>query len=356
MFCGKCGTKIIEGDNFCTNCGAKVVRPKESSEEEFDFSFDDNEININKDDEEYNKRNIEEKETVFFGTYPQSSASGKTKEPIEWMVLEKKNGLSLLLSTKIIDQVPFFYPIFNDNDFFDENEFLREAEVEEKDSHWEYSFIRKYLNDEFLNNAFSPEEISKINCTNVLSTIYLDRYWHRYKNLDEIKLKYNDCKQHLDKFNNDRKIKYDQTSDKIFILNYEDFIKYFGKETIIDVNKYDDENGKINFVYLNSKNSSGISKITNYVDGDDRISLTIKDALYQKKYDKTKKYNRYIYKDYDNGNACWFLNSIDFSLKLNREEECYRRPVFVGDNGVIQCGNPGCEDGYGIRPAMWVKI
>lgn len=24
MFCGKCGTKIKEGDSFCTNCGAKV--------------------------------------------------------------------------------------------------------------------------------------------------------------------------------------------------------------------------------------------------------------------------------------------------------------------------------------------
>ncbi|MBO6120015.1 MAG: zinc ribbon domain-containing protein [Lachnospiraceae bacterium] len=29
MFCGKCGTKIIDGDSYCTNCGAKVNNKKE---------------------------------------------------------------------------------------------------------------------------------------------------------------------------------------------------------------------------------------------------------------------------------------------------------------------------------------
>lgn len=31
MYCGKCGNKIIDGDSFCRNCGAKVDNKSDSS-------------------------------------------------------------------------------------------------------------------------------------------------------------------------------------------------------------------------------------------------------------------------------------------------------------------------------------
>lgn len=47
MFCGKCGTKINEGDSFCTNCGAKV----QINTDDFDLDFDIDGENFTSEDE-----------------------------------------------------------------------------------------------------------------------------------------------------------------------------------------------------------------------------------------------------------------------------------------------------------------
>ena len=52
MYCGKCGTKIINNDNFCRNCGAKV-----------DNATDDNNIKNNNTVIDENNYTIAQKES-----------------------------------------------------------------------------------------------------------------------------------------------------------------------------------------------------------------------------------------------------------------------------------------------------
>lgn len=82
--------------------------------------------------------------TVVMGNYWQSS--NKEKEPIEWIVLREDGDKQYLLSKYCLDCVPYC------------------------DGHkiaWKHSLMRKWLNDEFLNAAFTAEEQENILLTNV---------------------------------------------------------------------------------------------------------------------------------------------------------------------------------------------
>ena len=76
---------------------------------------------------------------ISFGTYEYSSGNEK---PIEWEVLDVDGDKALLVSRYIIDCLPY-------------NE-------ERAGVSWETCSLRKWLNDEFYNKAFSPEEQRKI--------------------------------------------------------------------------------------------------------------------------------------------------------------------------------------------------
>ena len=72
MFCGKCGTKINEGDSFCTNCGANIEIANEN----------DNPLSLLRQIKsakiinEYSEHDtIDKIEKVKFGNYPQSDIS-----------------------------------------------------------------------------------------------------------------------------------------------------------------------------------------------------------------------------------------------------------------------------------------
>lgn len=88
-------------------------------------------------------------ETVTFGSYPQSDANGSTKEPIEWIVIDKNGGAKLLLSRYIIDCKPY------------NNEYVNIT--------WANCSLRSWLNDEFLNTAFSMDEYAKIQKTALIN-------------------------------------------------------------------------------------------------------------------------------------------------------------------------------------------
>lgn len=77
-------------------------------------------------------------DTVFFGQYEQDDDSANGKEAIEWVVLKKEEGKVMLLSRFAIDGVA----VSSD-----------EAVVE-----WAESDLRKWSNDEFINEAFSESE------------------------------------------------------------------------------------------------------------------------------------------------------------------------------------------------------
>lgn len=75
---------------------------------------------------------------VTFGMYEQDNNLRNGPEPIEWIVLYSDDHTALLLSRYGLDAVPY------DN--------------EERDVTWETSSIRRWLNTEFINRAFSMQE------------------------------------------------------------------------------------------------------------------------------------------------------------------------------------------------------
>lgn len=85
---------------------------------------------------------------VTFGSYPQTT-EGTDSTPIEWLVLEydAENGSALLLSRYGLDAKPF--------------------NAERADITWENCTLRTWLNAEFFQNAFTPEEQSAILLTDV---------------------------------------------------------------------------------------------------------------------------------------------------------------------------------------------
>ena len=83
------------------------------------------------------------KEIANFGAYYQNG--GATKSPIEWIVLAKEGGKALLISKYAIDCKPY-------NDV-------------NKDIRWDSCTLRKWLNSDFINEAFSIDEQRRIQTT-----------------------------------------------------------------------------------------------------------------------------------------------------------------------------------------------
>lgn len=84
-------------------------------------------------------------DTVFFGEYEQDYDTSNDKENIEWLVLDKKDDAVLVISKHVLEDKPFG----------------------RKDDTWETCSLRKWLNGDFITDAFSPEEQSKLQITNV---------------------------------------------------------------------------------------------------------------------------------------------------------------------------------------------
>lgn len=77
-------------------------------------------------------------DTVVFGAFEQDGDPENGPEPIEWLVLDARDGALLLISRRVLDAQPFH---------------ARNAVVT-----WEACSLRAWLNGEFLEAAFTPEE------------------------------------------------------------------------------------------------------------------------------------------------------------------------------------------------------
>lgn len=77
---------------------------------------------------------------VTFGRYPQNN--GEKPEPIEWQVLDNDGREALLLSRCGLDCQPFHH--------------------DDSDVRWRDCDLRKWLNNDFLNKAFTSDEIDMI--------------------------------------------------------------------------------------------------------------------------------------------------------------------------------------------------
>lgn len=120
-----------------------------------------------------------EYDTVFFGHYEQ----GNGIEPIEWYVLEKREDRCLLISRYVLD-------------------YLKYHGTQEPVT-WETCGLRAWLNNEFLEFAFLPEELSGILVTEVDNSVG-NRIFH------------------TDGGNN--------TEDRVFLLSREEVETYFPQE------------------------------------------------------------------------------------------------------------------------------
>ncbi|MBP3201060.1 MAG: hypothetical protein J6M39_05385 [Lachnospiraceae bacterium] len=125
---------------------------------------------------------IEEVDLVTFGM-------GEKNNPIEWVVLEKKNGMALLLSKDLVDSREY------DGKLKDEKNWGSPL----RDITWEMSAIREWLNKDFIDTAFSKSEQEIINNT---------------------KVETNDNIEYGTSGGND-------TTDKLFLLSVEELNKYF---------------------------------------------------------------------------------------------------------------------------------
>ena len=79
---------------------------------------------------------------VYFGSYEQDNNTLNGKESIEWIVLAKENNRILVISDKALDCQPY-------------NEVYEYAA-------WEECTLRKWLNNDFINSAFTDEEKESI--------------------------------------------------------------------------------------------------------------------------------------------------------------------------------------------------
>lgn len=89
-------------------------------------------------------------DTYTFGAYEQDNDTANGKEPIEWIILEKKDLSALVISKYALDCQPF-------------NEAIGQKEENlYRDFCWANCTIREWLNADFMNEAFNAEQKSYI--------------------------------------------------------------------------------------------------------------------------------------------------------------------------------------------------
>ncbi len=81
-------------------------------------------------------------DTVSFGTYEQDNDPNNGKEAVDWLVLDIQYGKMLVISKRALECKPYH--------------------AEDEAVTWEACTLREWLNDDFLNTAFSPEERAMI--------------------------------------------------------------------------------------------------------------------------------------------------------------------------------------------------
>ncbi len=166
--CPECGRKGNTG-NFCGGCGSPGP-------------FTGKEISVPTTD--YAAKQYKAGDIISFGHYEQDNLPSTEPEEIEWMVLEfdETNRKVLLISRYGLDAKQF-------NTVY-------------SDMTWEACSLRAWLNNEFLNDAFSTEEQSAIIITEVDNSSD-QSYWGT------------SC---------------DNTRDRIFLLSSTEANQYFGVE------------------------------------------------------------------------------------------------------------------------------
>lgn len=109
------------------------------------LNYQDSEDKLQEIKPEYQKARLENSQVgdvITFGAYEQDDDSSNGKEDIEWQVLDKKDGKLLVISKYALDCKPY--------------------NTENEDITWENCTLRKWLNNDFINAAFTAGEQNMI--------------------------------------------------------------------------------------------------------------------------------------------------------------------------------------------------
>ena len=227
---------------------------------------------------------------VKFGKYYQSSS--KQKDAVEWIVLAQKEDSVLLLSKYILDAKPY-------ND-------------ELVDVTWETCSLRKWLNGDFLKEAFSESEIENI----------LDSKIKNPSNWFPLRANIGGFKSNNEKFVSGG----NNTIDKVFLLSWQEAIKYFPE--------HPDSDDKIRYaqaatIFFHPKDIKLIAKVLS--------GISAKGTAYAKENNLDQ---------LEDCSTIWFRspgNTQQMAVTNLLDDILYR---------------PGCEVDdatNGVRPALWVK-
>jgi len=192
----------------------------------------------------------------------------------EWRVLDVAGDKALVITENVVEKRAFHS--IND--------------VTNKTT-WENSDIRKYLNERFY-NQFDSAEQARIIETKVVNP---DNPWYG-------------------------KNQYDDTRDKIFLLSYEELVRYFGDSGNLKNRKGFSEG------YMGEGNPDGISDEYNEA----RIAY-----------------------DSKGHNSCWWLRSPGGSRDHSDNDHITAGSV---DHVIWLCGDNITRKDNGVRPAMWVNL
>lgn len=134
---------------------------------------------------------------VTFGTYEQDNNKKNGQEPIEWLVLENDGESLFVLSKYVLDGQPY-------STAYDGNTWNAHPIT------WEHCNLRAWLNSTFLTTAFNAGEQTRINTTFVDNSLPEDAY----------------------RFSDEPLTGGNNTLDKVYILSYDEVIKYFPRKDI----------------------------------------------------------------------------------------------------------------------------
>lgn len=168
--CPNCGTE--NSDAFCGNCG--TARPAEAQPE----------APATAEPVTEGTGSVQAGDIITFGRYPQT-AEGTDQTPIEWIVLEVKDGKALVISRYGLDTKKY-----NKSSAF---------------LNWNASTLRRWLNNEFRDAAFNSEEQAAIPVTQVDNSAAQGYSGWDTEGGDG-----------------------DSTQDQIFLLSYAEANRYFG--------------------------------------------------------------------------------------------------------------------------------
>ena len=89
-------------------------------------------------------------DVVSYGHYEQDGNEENGKEPVEWMVLDVKNGRALMISRYALDTIPYL---------------TRMHQEIPSENTWSSSALRAWLNEKFINDTFQVREQTALSRT-----------------------------------------------------------------------------------------------------------------------------------------------------------------------------------------------